>query len=232
MLVYFALALSIIMTVNFIVFQTLRDGVLSFVLKMFASVCFIVLGIAGYATSVGMGLGSSTIGLLMLGGACFGMVGDGVLALRELEDKRDFFITLCGMIAFAIGHIFYYTALILLAGFSFLPLVIGAIITSLIMIVSTLVMKLNFEKLFIPTIVYAFMLATTMVQAIYVAIVLGGSLASILLAVGFVLFLLSDLVLSLIYFIPQNRGDKKLYVINYTLYYLAQILIMFAIFFL
>lgn len=230
MLVYFALSLAIIMAVCFIVFQTLGDGILSCILKLFASVTFVVLGISGFATSSSMTYGVSIVGLLMLGGAAFGLVGDGILALKDIDESRDFINILCGTISFAVGHIFYYIALIDYAGFSFIPLAIGAALDCIIIIVSMLGMKLNFGKLLIPTIIYAFILSTTMVQAIYGAIVLHGSVASILLAIGFVLFLLSDLVLSLIYFVPKK--DKKLVITNLTLYYLAQILIMFAIFFL
>lgn len=230
MLVYFALSLAIIMAVCFIVFQTLGDGVLSCILKLFASVTFVVLGISGFATSSSMTYGVSIVGLLMLGGAAFGLVGDGILALKDIDESRDFINILCGTISFAVGHIFYYIALIDYAGFSFIPLAVGTALDCIIIIVSMLGMKLNFGKLLIPTIIYAFILSTTMVQAIYGAIVLHGSAASILLAIGFVLFLLSDLVLSLIYFVPKK--DKKLVITNLTLYYLAQILIMFAIFFL
>lgn len=230
MLVYFALSLAIIMAVCFIVFQTLGDGILSCILKLFASVTFVVLGISGFATSLSMTYGVSIVGLLMLGGAAFGLVGDGILALKDIDESRDFINILCGTISFAVGHIFYYIALIDYAGFSFIPLAVGAALDCIIIIVSMLGMKLNFGKLLIPTIIYAFILSTTMVQAIYGAIVLHGSVASILLAIGFVLFLLSDLVLSLIYFVPKK--DKKLVITNLTLYYLAQILIMFAIFFL
>lgn len=230
MLVYFALSLAIIMAVCFIVFQTLGDGILSCILKLFASVTFVVLGISGFATSSSMTYGVSIVGLLMLGGAAFGLFGDGILALKDIDESRDFINILCGTISFAVGHIFYYIALIDYAGFSFIPLAVGAALDCIIIIVSMLGMKLNFGKLLIPTIIYAFILSTTMVQAIYGAIVLHGSVASILLAIGFVLFLLSDLVLSLIYFVPKK--DKKLVITNLTLYYLAQILIMFAIFFL
>ena len=230
MLVYFAFSLAIIMAVCFIVFQTLGDGILSCILKLFASVTFVVLGISGFATSSSMTYGVSIVGLLMLGGAAFGLVGDGILALKDIDESRDFINILCGTISFAVGHIFYYIALIDYAGFSFIPLAVGAALDCIIIIVSMLGMKLNFGKLLIPTIIYAFILSTTMVQAIYGAIVLHGSVASILLAIGFVLFLLSDLVLSLIYFVPKK--DKKLVITNLTLYYLAQILIMFAIFFL
>lgn len=230
MLVYFALSLAIILMVNFIVFQTLGDGILSLILKLFASIAFIVLGIVGYATAESMTYGTSIVGLLMIAGAGFGLVGDGILALKEIDTSRDFLVILSGTISFAIGHIFYYVALILFAGFSFLPIAIGAALDCIIVVVSLLGLKLNFGKLLAPSIIYAFILATTMVQAVYAAIVIGGSVASILLCVGFVLFLLSDLVLSLIYF--AGKKDKKLYITNYTLYYLAQILIMLAIFFL
>ena len=226
MVVYLVLSLAIILAVNFIVFQTLGNGFLSCILKLFASIAFIALGIAGIA----FGDGSTNLGLMFILGAGFGLVGDGVLALREMDDgSRDFLIILNGIVSFAIGHIFYYIALVQYAGFTFWAPVIGTILTCVIMLVSIMVMKLNYRKLLIPVVTYAFMLTTTMVQAIFGAIVSGGSIFGILTAIGFTLFLASDLVLSLIYFVPNK--DKKLPVINYSLYYPAQILIMLALFF-
>ena len=229
MLVYFALSFAILLAINFIVFHTLGNGTLSCILKLFASVAFLLLGIVAFATADSLTYGTSLAGLLFLAGAGFGMVGDGVLALRELDEKRLFLITLSGIIAFAVGHIFYFAALIILADFTFWSLAIALVLTAGIFTVSIKVMKLDFGKLLIPCVVYAFMLCATMVQAIANAIVLGGSIMSILLAIGFVLFLASDLVLSLIYF--AGKKEKFMTVTNYILYYLAQILIMFAIFF-
>ena len=229
MLVYFALSFAILLAINFIVFHTLGNGTLSCILKLFASVAFILLGVVAFATADGLTYGTSLAGLLFLAGAAFGMVGDGVLALRELDTERHFLITLSGIIAFAIGHIFYFVALLILAEFTFWSLVASLIFTTGLFVVSIKVMKLDFGKLLIPCVIYAFMLAATMVQAIANAIMLGGSIMSILLAVGFVLFLASDLVLSLIYF--GGKKDKIMTTTNYVLYYLAQILIMFAIFF-
>ena len=229
MLVYFALSFAILLAINFIVFFTLGNGVLSCILKLFASIAFVLLGIVGFATAESMTYGTSIVGLLFLAGAGFGLVGDGVLALREIDTEKDFMIILSGEIAFAIGHIFYFVALILIAPFSYWSIIIAAVLTAGIFVVAIKLMKLKFGKLLIPSIVYAFMLCSTMVQSIAGAIMLGGSLFSILLAVGFTLFLLSDLVLSMIYFGGQK--NKLTTTANYTLYYLAQILIMFAIFF-
>lgn len=229
MLVYFALSFAILLAINFIVFFTLGNGTLSCILKLFASIAFIVLGLTGYATAESMTYGSSIVGILFLAGAGFGLVGDGVLALLELDDKRNFLIIISGEIAFAIGHIFYFAGLLLVAPFTYWSVIVGAVLAAAIFVVGIKCMKLNFGKLLIPSIVYAFMLCTTMVQSIAGAIMLGGSLFSILLAVGFTLFLLSDLVLSMIYF-----GGQKNHVTtstNYALYYAAQIVIMFAIFF-
>ncbi len=229
MLVYFALVFAVLLAINFIVFHTLGNSILSCILKLFASVAFISLGVVGYATAESMTYGTSIIGLLFLLGGAFGMVGDGVLALRDIDTEKDFMIILSGIIAFALGHILYFAALILSVGFSYWSVIVGAAITIIVMIVSTKAMKLNFGKLLVPSAIYAFMLSATMVQAIITAVVMGGSLYGILLAVGFVLFLLSDLVLSMIYF--AGKKTKFMTTTNYILYYLAQILIMFAIFF-
>lgn len=229
MLVYFALSFAILLAINFIVFFTLGNGILSCILKLFASIAFIVLGLVGFATAESMTYGASIVGILFLAGAGFGLVGDGILALLEIEHNKNFLIILSGENAFAIGHIFYFTGLILMAPFTYWSVIAAAVLTAIIFVVAIKGMKLNFGELLIPSIIYAFMLSTTMIQSIAGAIMLGGSVFSIMLAVGFTLFLLSDLVLSMIYFGGQK--NKVTTSTNYALYYAAQIIIMFAIFF-
>ena len=142
MIVYLVLSLAIILAVNFIVFQTLGNGILSCILKLFASIAFVALGIAGVA----FGDGTSNIGLLFILGAGFGLVGDGVLALREMDDgSKDFLIILNGIVSFAVGHIFYYVALVQYAGFTFWAPVIGTILTCVIILVSIFAMKLKVD---------------------------------------------------------------------------------------
>lgn len=221
MIVYFALGFAVLLAVAFIIFQTLNKAHLSLILKTVASFGFITLGVLAVNTST-----EFTMGLLMLLGGVCGLIGDVFLAIREWKNENESKVILSGICAFSVGQALYYAVMVVLYGFSIWPLVAGVVITGLVFL-SGHFMKMNYKGLVVPAYIYAFILATTMSQGFYAMLTTNFSIAGILLFAGFVMFLLSDLVLSFIYFLPQK--NNKLYIPNYAAYYAAQILIMFAI---
>ena len=132
------------------------------------------------------------------------------------------------MISFAIGHIVYFIALLLLADltppFSFLvchnhPISVGILFLK--------ADENKFRKFLAHAITYTVILTFMSIYTIALSIY---DTRYILMAVGMVLFLLSDLVLSPMYF-AGKQDDKVLCVINHTLYYAAQICIATFLFF-
>ena len=88
-------------------------------------------------------------------------------------------------------------------------------------------MKINFGKFLAHAITYTVILTFMSIYTIALSIY---DTRYILMAVGMVLFLLSDLVLSPMFF-AGKQDDKVLCVINHTLYYAAQICIATFLFF-
>ena len=96
-------------------------------------------------------------------------------------------------------------------------------------IISIKVLKFNFEKFTGLVNIYSFILFLTTALSVYLSFI-GLTAPVIILAIGFVLFLASDLILSMQYF-GGKQDSKPLTFINHLLYYAAQIIIAAFIYF-
>ena len=221
------IALASAAAIFFMVVRVLKGGIYGMLAKTLASLFFIALGVAG-AVSLYPNIDKGVIIVLL--GLVLGLVGDIVLDLKVVyRESSDIYLN-AGMISFAIGHIVYFIALLLLAGFDaaiFLSCLAITIPISVGMLFSSRLMKINFGKFLAHAITYTVILTFMSIYTIALSIY---DTRYILMAVGMVLFLLSDLVLSPMYF-AGKQDDKVLCVINHTLYYAAQICIATFLFF-
>jgi len=231
MTTYILLALGAVFLTIFLSFRTKDGGLLPASLKTVTSFFFVSMGVAAvvenYKLTGTMGGGKlQFMGLVVLGLVC-GLVGDLILDLkityRDSNVRHSDVYTYFGMAAFGIGHIFYIIAVALYFGFSAWTVLIAAAATAAIFCISIFLMKMSFAKFLIPSILYAFLLTFFMANAIAAGVLTGFSLSLILLSIGAGLFLLSDLVLSMIYF--DGNEARVMIVINHVLYYAAQFLI-------
>lgn len=222
----------ILAVIAFLVIRVTKGGIPGLLAKTVASIGFMCLGFAGLVQ-----LGSySSFGVFIMIGLLLGLVGDVVLDLKVIyKESNDIYLN-AGMISFAISHVVYFAGVYLLAGlldpnFSLkMPIIISAAITipvgALILYVSKF-LNVKFGKFIVHAVVYMILLIFMAVLSIYIAVSIP---AFKLLAVGFMLFLLSDLVLSTQYF-GGKPDDKLLIVVNHALYYGAQICIASIFFF-
>ena len=166
-------------------------------------------------------------GGLILAGLAFGMVGDILLDLKRAHSEfEDLYLT-SGMISFTCDHSFVLAATLMIAApiidKLWLPGVVSAVVgigaAPLVMFVSVKLMKAHFGKHFFFSAFYATYL---IFFTVWLAIL---NPVFIMIAVAMVLFLLSDLVLSTMYFVPGKKEDALLVVVNHALYYAAQIVI-------
>ena len=100
----------------------------------------------------------------------------------------------------------------------------GAVLTIAIMFVSKK-MKLEFGNFLWQTIAYSFILTFMTVFTLVLAIVNGGLWLTF---AGMLLFILSDIILSMQYF-GGKIDSKPLIVVNHALYYAAQIVLLAVI---
>lgn len=174
-------------------------------------------------------------GAFILIGLVFGMLGDIYLDQKWVYPKDEKKYLYAGFVSFGIGHIFYVIGIIrqtlsLTNGegkwLFLIPIVIGAAVA-----VGNLIlekpMKQNFGEYKIVVTVYGFILAF-MVGCALIAAILTKHTAFIVYTIGGVLFLVSDLILSPMYF-GEGQNTPKNFILNHATYYAGQFMIAFTV---
>ena len=233
MLKYILLAVAVILTAIFIVVRLKKGGVWGLYTKTIASIGFVVLGLLG-AYENGLTL---PIVFMLLGLIC-GMLGDIVLDLKVVYKQDNNPHLNAGMLCFGVGHVCYFIALTLaISKYSLfadktLPIIlISALIAVLftigVMLLAKPLLKLDFGKFKIQTILYTFALSFMTSYAIVISIF---AVKIVLFAIGLGLILISDLVLSNQYF-GGKQDSRLLTFVNHAIYYMGQIAIAMMIYF-
>lgn len=222
----------------FIVVRIKKGGVDGIVTKALASFGFVALGLFLMATKAGQNDFSRYSSIVILCGLVCGLIGDVLLDLKVVYPfHEDKYLTF-GMLSFLFGHLFFIGSMgVIFAGNAtkaiILPIILIIVISAIfavgIWFVTSRYMHLDYGKHALLSTIYAGVLLFTTVFSIYLAF--STMLTSLfIMAVGFLLFLASDLVLSLQYF-GGKQSVKSLIILNHSLYYLAQILIAVSIYF-
>ena len=178
-----------------------------------------------------------SLNAFVIAGLIMGLLGDIWLDLKYVYPKEDKIYSYAGFIVFGIGHILFVTGMMLefFTGGNLLYFLIplgGGILFSIVNLLLEKPMKHNFGDMKWIVTAYAFLLALTPLTSLMLCIYTGwASTALIILFVGGVLFVISDLVLSNTYF---GEGHEKPidFILNYLTYYGAQYLIALSILFL
>lgn len=183
--------------------------------KAMSSICFVLLGMylcfqqpeEGYRRYL-------VIGLIL------GAIGDVLLALLYCYPTYEKHFFLGGLSAFLFGHIAYSLALchssVLVEGlFVSIALLGGATMMYLIG------KKVDFQEMRIPVILYAAVILFMELQALTW---LAHGVYGIVLNIGTICFVLSDLLLVFILF--DNKDTRHMVQANLTFYYVAQMLIL------
>jgi alkenylglycerophosphocholine hydrolase len=215
---YVVLSLGAIALTVFLNDRDRKGSVKALLLKTVTSYLFILLAFVSFMINPRPGI-TVFFGLIALGLIC-GLIGDIVLDLKTLYPESASPYQHLGMVAFLIGHLFYLSALLVYFGFNWIPL-IAAVVTGLaIILVSIYILKVDFKEHTIDSYLYAFFLSYMMAQACYAAVIQSFTAATLLLSIGSVSFLLSDVLLIGIYY--RNKDSKAYIVLNHVLYYGAQ----------
>jgi len=194
--------------------------------KTIASVAFIVLGFVSYWGSEGV------TSMLILPGLVMGLVGDIYLDMKYVYPESDSLYTFVGFGAFIVGHIFYLVFLLSQYGTLGTGLIISIIVGILAgfaIYLTPNLLELDYGKFRVVSSAYAALLVFVTVYAGFVCFIHFTG-ARFLFFLGILLFLLSDLILSQIYF-GEGKNTPKNSVLNHSTYYLGQILIAASIFF-
>ncbi len=215
---YILLALAVILSITFIAVWSRERPLISFFTKGLATISIITLAI--YTVSM---YALDTVTILLLVGLVLCLLGDLVLALPELCDQsRRADIITFGIISFMLAQVVFIVMFGLIDVVTLYGLIAGLVVAGAIFLLKK-PMKLEFGKNLVPSLIYAGLLGTNVASSIILMIVGSFNLCYILLAVGFVSFIVSDLILSQIYFAGDQRPMTQK--INYVFYYLAILLI-------
>lgn len=214
------LIIGILATAVFLCLRVRRGGIAALYAKAVASLCFIATAIAAtYANRRFLDFGSwMTFGLIC------GLLGDVWLDLKwiYLQDKDSYLYS--GFIFFLLGHICFVVAICNASPYTPLAIILAVAAAFVIAVVALLLekpLKMHYGKFKWIVFLYSFMLSLTMTGAIVSAVLTGFAPMWVVMSVGGLLFLLSDLVLSGMYF-GEGKNTKGNIILNHSLYYAAQ----------
>ena len=230
-LVIGVIALGVIVTIFFLVLRVTKGGLGAMFVKAGASACFIGTAFIAFAYNLeknGFDKQNFEYGILMLLGFVFSLLGDIWLDLKYVHKECTRPYTYAGFISFMIGHTFFIPAILLdFENYEvwMIPHIIGSCV--LFAIVAGLMEKINknldYGEFRVISLIYALFVAATMFASINGFFLFGYSKKFLVLMIGSISFVLSDLVLSSIYF-EKGKNTKVNVIINHTLYYAAQFL--------
>ncbi len=229
---YCFLCLGIISVIVFLTKRTSKVTLNVAFMKAIASTLFITTGVM--AMSENSGCPKFTGALVAVAGV-WGAFGDIALDLKYVFKKYEKEYLKAGFTSFGVGHIFYSAAIIFTFGFiskAFITAVVCAVICFLSVYITTPVLKLQYGRFKLVSAFYMMVLGFVLGLSLGYA-VFAYSFATLMIAIGFVLFFLSDVVLSGIYFgnTEKKRTSRPSIIINHVLYYGAQFTIAMSLLF-
>lgn len=224
---YVLLALTALMSATFVSLSKGQVTLKSLVFKAISSFLFTLLGLyAGFLNGLSHGSLLFVIGLIA---SCF---GDVILALPEwpvLDEKKNSLIVFGGFF-FATAHTAYYIGMIVIFGWSWWTLPAAVVFAAIFYFFNKIVVRIDYGKLTPGIFSYAFFVSLVLCQGLYAIAARAFDTYSILIAVGFFLFYISDVVLMQIYF-GEKESTAKTYKYNLSFYYAAQILLATSLYF-
>lgn len=229
MMYYIVLSVGVVVSLVFCYQRRLGFSIKNLLFKSVSSLCYLLTAVFALIDNVN----ARTYGSLIIMGGALGLVGDILLDLKGIYKKDERVYLKGGFIFFLVGHIFYIAAIVYSIKLKWWIVLLGAAVSAVIGVLTVLsanLMKVHYGAYRKIVAVYVAFLAMTTVMSATAMIVSSFEKGYVLMAVGSLLFLLSDAVLSNTFF---GRGkDKKHHLfINHFLYYAGQYLIAASIMF-
>lgn len=222
-LCYVLSALTVAFALSCVLLRRKNKSFEGMLCKFMASFGFISVAIIGYCANPH----NTYYFCIVCFALMFGFCGDVLLGIKEVAPQFKSHLVVLGMLYFLIGHVFYLFAFVHTAGFSPVPLAIGAV-GALFAFVMIRVIKMKADGKM--RIIMSFYYGTLLYQAAAAGYLMykQPTPAFISAFVGAVLFVLSDTFLSFLYFTPVKR--KNIWVtLELSTYYPAQILLAMSV---
>lgn len=229
-LFYVVLLIGVAVTATFLYFRVKEGEIKAMFTKAAASLCFIATALVAFAIN----RDNFEYAILIIFGLVFSMLGDIWLDLKYVYKEHSDTYSFAGFGSFMVAHTMFIPAVLI--GYSeyiWWHFVVDAIVCGLF-VLNTVAMEkrdnLNYGKFKTITIVYTAFVMGTMLLSINGFVASGfTSVKYIVMIIGSLLFALSDIVLSHIYF--GNKNNSKFVIINHALYYAGQFVIASSILF-
>ena len=213
-----------------------RYSVKAVLRKGLVSALFVALAACAWYCSAKDG-GPKILGVFVIAGLVFGLLGDIWLDLKYVFPQADEPFTYAGFASFGIGHVLYCAGLALQfalpgkAAWIWLPM-LPAVLAGLCIGLLEKPMKLQYGKFKPVVLVYGALLFSTVLLSGSLALLYGWAEKTLNhFFLGAILFAVSDLILSGTYF-GQGRERPVDLLLNYLSYYPAQFLIAWSLLYL
>lgn len=235
---FFALLAGLVFLCLFLKMRVKKCTAKAAAIKAVTSVMFILTSVCA-ALCVVERLNSTKIlfpAFILMGLVC-GLLGDIWLDLKFVYKSDERFHTFAGFFAFATGHLFYVIAIIFgvnekISLPAFLCSLGIAVVAGLVIFCGEKVMQLNYGEYKIISTLYGawmfFMTAFSGFNALFGGI--SNNKHLLVLTVGGVFFIISDLILSGTYF-GEGKNRPVDIITNHVTYYIAQFIIASAVLF-
>lgn len=227
MTTYLSFGIGMCFLIAFMAMCNKKRSILGVYIKNLTSIFFILTAVTGAFNNTDMP-DVWKYALPIVVGQVFGLMGDIYLDQKWLYPQHNDQYLNMGFISFGIGHFFYMGAMYTHAKFEIkdmlVPLVIGVIVT-VVNLALEKPTKQKYGKFFAIVTVYCMILGTMLGTAFW-AYIKTKQVSYLVYTIGAALFLLSDVILSPMYFaIKQDRNTPLNFVLNHTTYYVGQYLI-------
>ncbi len=227
MTTYLSFGIGMCFLVAFMVMCNKKRSVLGVYIKNITSIFFILTAVTGAFNNTDY-VDVWKYALPIVVGQVFGLMGDIYLDQKWLYPQHNDQYLNLGFISFGIGHFFYMGAMYTHAKFEIkdmlVPVVIGIIVT-VVNLALEKPTKQKYGKFFAIVTVYCLILGTMLGTAFW-AYIKTKQVSYLVYTIGAALFLLSDVILSPMYFaIAKDKNTPLNFVLNHTTYYVGQYLI-------
>jgi hypothetical protein len=241
--VYALLGAGAVSCALFLAVRVKSVGPAALLLKTLTSVFFIATGIFAFMSNAAI---DTVFGLLVIFGLVFGLLGDIMLDLKFCYPKDNDIYTYAGMGCFALGHISYLSGIYLTfyTGdlLTLLLPIAGAVVFACVAVFGGPMLKMRYGKFKLPSLIYGFLLSFMLLTNI-AFLAVSPSPFWVLMMLGGLMFIVSDLVLAPMYFTFKKTVDEAgneievlalaksplLVIVNHVTYYAAQFLLAVAL---
>lgn len=226
-LYYIFLALASLCAAVFTLRRGFRTDIISLLLKTAASLLFIVLASIGCYIGLTSVDGYDSASVFIITGLVFGLCGDVMLDLKYVHKRYEDIYTFAGFGSFIFGHIFYIIFMMKHGGFMTVGFIISLVIgiaAGVLIFMTEEIMSVTYGRFKIISSCYAALLIFVTAYSAFMLKACSGNKGSVMMFIGLVLFLISDLILSQIYF-AEGKNIPLYKIANHAFYYAGQILI-------